>query len=592
MRVVLHREIPEDESLRRQWNDLVQQMERPEVFYTYEWALAVHRAYRVSVTPLLLLAYEGDSLVGVVALATDEARRKTFFLAGTTADYCDFVSPPQRRPELVNAVLAELRRLVTPVLLLANLPADSATSRALRLAARHHRYYVFSRPAYLCAQIVFHSAEQRQSIKQSVGKKQMVRRYLRAMEKTAPVALRHLKSWDAIARVLPHFAKAHVARFLTTGRIGNLARPERRAFLEELAKLLSRPGWITLTCLMVRDQPVAWNYGFQFAGSWFWYQPTFDSSWQQYAPGFCLLAKIVEEACDTPEIGLVDLGLGAEGYKERLATGGRQTLHVSATSSMVIYAREAFRYYAAAGIKSMPQLDGWVRAALGHVAASRKRIQTKGAARFFAWSWNRCEQALFGQSEVFFFEWSRNDVPRGEPMTVRSFTVQPVDLELLAAAVMRYIDEQETLDYLLRAANRLRSKGSQGFALVTAEDVPVHFCWVSDFESFYMAELDHKLKAPSSDSVLLFDCWTPGSVRGHNYYGAAISRVASRLRASGKIPWIFSATTNVSSLRGIEKAGFVRRFSLLRKRWLFMSKVAASQSFRDTKALADVSAAD
>ena len=46
MRLVLHREIPEDNILAGQWNQLVQQMEFPEVFYTYEWSLAVSRAYQ------------------------------------------------------------------------------------------------------------------------------------------------------------------------------------------------------------------------------------------------------------------------------------------------------------------------------------------------------------------------------------------------------------------------------------------------------------------------------------------------------------------------------------------------------------------
>ena len=76
MRLVLHREIPEDNNLARQWNELVWQMECPEVFYTYEWALAVSRAYRDSITPLLMLAYEQDSLVGVVSLATNRSRRE------------------------------------------------------------------------------------------------------------------------------------------------------------------------------------------------------------------------------------------------------------------------------------------------------------------------------------------------------------------------------------------------------------------------------------------------------------------------------------------------------------------------------------
>jgi CelD/BcsL family acetyltransferase involved in cellulose biosynthesis len=590
LHLVLHREIPEDENLRTQWNELVQQMERPEVFYTYEWALAVNRAYHASLTPWLLLAYDEGSLVGLGALATGGTPEKTFFLANSTADYCDFVSHPRRRSELVEIVLAELRKLKMPTLVLANLPADSGTSRALRASARNHGYLLLSRPAYLCAQVVLRSSGQRISVKQSVQRKQNVRRNLDAMEKTAPVTLSHLKSGDQVALVLPRFFKAHVARFLATGRISNLARPERRLFLADLTRLLSRSGWLTHSRLMVGDQPVAWNYGFRFAGSWFWYQPTFDSRWQRFSPGICLLAKIVEEACDTSEINLVDLGLGAESYKERIATAARETLHVTATTSTTVYAKEALRYHVAAAIQSVPSLEKWVRAALSKVSLGRQRFHEEGARGFVSLLWSRAKESLVGQSEVLFFEWPGGafDGRRLPP----SLTLQTLDLELLAVAAMHYVDEPETLTYLLRAAKRLRSNQSQGFALVTAEGIPAHFCWVSDFENFYMSELDHKLKAPSADSVLVFDCWTPAAVRGHGYYGMAISRVASQLQASGKRPWIFSAATNVSSVRAVEKTGFVHRFSMTRRRFLFMSKVVHSEPYMLTKPLANSSAAD
>ena len=55
------------------------QMEHPEVFYTFEWARAVERSYGSTTKILLVLAYEGDSLMGVAALATDAAERQTSF---------------------------------------------------------------------------------------------------------------------------------------------------------------------------------------------------------------------------------------------------------------------------------------------------------------------------------------------------------------------------------------------------------------------------------------------------------------------------------------------------------------------------------
>jgi len=111
LRIVLHREIPGDPELHRQWNAVALKMERPEVFYTCEWGLAVQSAYRASLKPLLLLGYEGDDLVGVASLATDLSERNISFLAGTTADYCDFLTLPARRAEFVGAAFAELWKI-------------------------------------------------------------------------------------------------------------------------------------------------------------------------------------------------------------------------------------------------------------------------------------------------------------------------------------------------------------------------------------------------------------------------------------------------------------------------------------------------
>jgi CelD/BcsL family acetyltransferase involved in cellulose biosynthesis len=589
LRIVLHREIPEDQSLRDEWDALVEQMERPAVFYTYEWARAVSCAYRDSITPLLVLGYDGAALAGLVALATDKTQERAFFLAGTTADYCDFISSPEHGRELVNAVFVQLHKLNLRVIVLANLPADSATLDALGRASSDHGYSCSRRPGYECARIEFTSPQQKARVKQSVQRKRL-RYNLKALQKIAPVAVSHSRSWDDVANTLSGFVKAHVARFLATGRISNLVCPERRVFLSELARLCSRRGWIVHSRLIIGDRPAAWNYGFQFAGSWFWYQPTFRSDLQQYSPGFCLLSKIVEEACDTPGMNLVDLGLGSENYKERLATGTRHTVHITATTSRMVWAKEVVRYHSAEVIKSMPRLEGAIRSTLNHISLLRKRFHHDGPVGFLRSSWRRCRKALFGQSEMFFFEWKEGTCSGLSPDS-DSLSVEPLDLNLLAIAAMNYFDDPETLTYLLRAAKQLGSVGLQGFALLHSNGVPVHFCWATRFAGFRVKELNHILEAPSVDSVLLFDCWTPPSVRGRGYGSMAISYVAARLRDSGKTPWIFSAAADTPFTRGADKSPFTLRFSLTRKRRMLLGKVIQSKSLINTRSPVDVSSA-
>lgn len=356
-----------------QWNELVRQMEYPEVFYTYEWSLAVSRAYRDSIRPLLLMAYEQDSLVGVAALATDKTSAQTFFLAGATADYCDFVSSTKLRQELVDCFLAELQKLGASTLVLANLPSDSATARTLAPLADFRSYNLLSQPAFQCAQVSLRTMEQRALVRRSVRQKRE-RRYLKALAAKVPIAVDHLRSWDQIAPALPLFTRAHVARFSAIGRVSNLDSPRRVVFLSELAKLLSPHGWITLCQLRAGDHSMAWQYAFRFARHCSFYQTAFDLSFRDYSPGFTLILRLIEEACDASDIDFVDLGLGGESYKQRLATATRETLHVTLARSRLTYLRLAARHHAAAAIKTSPRLEHYVRRVLGRPSTGNLQV--------------------------------------------------------------------------------------------------------------------------------------------------------------------------------------------------------------------------
>ena len=562
MRLSLLRLIPDDAELGGQWNALIQRLPQPQVFYTYQWALAVHRAYYKTLHALLYLAYdEQNSLCGIAALASD-SEGEVSFLCATTGDYCDFLSLPEHKREFVSAVLEQLRRQGVERITLTNLPADSGTIEALERAARNG-YGCFARPAYECAQVVLERLERHPGENQPMlPRKKMLRRFLNAMGRETPVRLDHARTWDAIEPILVEFTRAHIARFLLTGRISNMARPERRVFLQELAKLLSPSGSIALTRMMT-DRAFAWNYGFQFQGTWFWYQPTFDSDLEKYSPGFCLLAKLIEEASEDPAMKMVDLGLGAEEYKERFANQTRQTMYVTLRTSGVQHIREVVRYHAANVVKVSPRLEAAVRAGAKRLGEFRTNVQTRGAASALAGLLKRCGAALGSKTEVIFF-----DGGSVSAANTRDARLQPIDLPLLTSAVMQYFDDPPTLNYLVRSTVRLKQGTAQGFALVDAGGDLLHFAWVTEFDGFFLSELNEGVEAPSPDAVMLFDCWTPASVRGNGHYAQAISLVAKRMIEKGEKPWIFSAASNIASVRGIEKAGFQRRYSLVRRRIL------------------------
>ncbi len=569
LRIVLFRQIPEDPDLRGQWNAVVMRVEQPQVFYTYEWALAVQRAYGEVLRPLLFLAYEEGDLCGVAALATDTAQSHVSFLCATTGDYCDFLSAPERRPVFVAAVLAELKTLGHGKITLANLPGDSNTVASLKEAGAQTGYFLFSRTAYDCAQIALDKLERRPEDNQLLLlKRKMLRRVLNTLERVGPLRLDHARSWDEVQPILPAFVRAHVARFLFTGRISNLARHERRIFLEKLAKLLSETGWLALTQLMAGNRVCAWNYGFQFDGSWFWYQPTFDSSLEKSSPGFCLVAKIIEEAANTPAFRTVDLGLGAEEYKDRLANQNRETLCVTLRRSRLHHVREKVRYHTAQIIKASPRLETFVRRGVKVGQRFRRNVERRGVIGTLAQIARRVGALLWSRTEVFFFE-ACGVLPAVSDET----RLEPLNLDNLASAVSQYADDNSTCDYLLRSTARLRERNAEGFDLLDADGTFLHFAWVTAFNGFVLSELNAKVEAPSADCVMLFDCWTPAAARGRGHYAQAIGLIAKIMQEQGKRPWIFSAAGNVNSLRGLKKAGFQYRYSVVRHRFLGWQRI-------------------
>jgi CelD/BcsL family acetyltransferase involved in cellulose biosynthesis len=570
---VVHRQIPEDPHLKLQWNNLVEQMERPEVFYTQEWAWAMQQAYGSSLIPFLVLAFEEDALLGVGSLATDAEQRNVTFLAATTADYCEFLCHASHLETFVDGVFSELARAGIQRVELANLPADSPAIAVIRVAAPKHGYQVFFRPAYLCARVELGTSDPRSALKGKFLGKNMFRRSVNRLGKEGPIALRHARSWNEIEPLLPTFAVAHVARFLATGRVSNLVRAERRRFLEELAEALSLSGWVTLDRLMVGDRAAAWNYGFQFRGSWFWYQPTFESKLEAHSPGYCLLTMIISEACDINEMRVVDLGLGAEGYKERFSNGTRATLHGTMTPSLRSHWTAMARYGLASLVKRSPWLESTLRGLIRRAAAVSRRIRTSGVRGFLAWGLTRLRHLIFSRDEVLFYRWLPGRPPKDFPAEASSLHLSPLDLDALAAAAIRFEGDAETYDYLLRSAARLRERNARGFALRAPEGCPVHFCWVGSFAGFFMDELKVRLEAPAPTADIIFDCWTPSAVRGNHYYATTVARTAEQLVREGRDPWIFSAATNTASVHGLESSGFERHYSMVRRKTLLVQKV-------------------
>lgn len=450
MNIVTLRQIPEDNAFRAQWNLLVGQMQLAEIFYTHEWAMAVARAYKDIRPPLVMAGYANGELLAVVALTAGD--RRVEFLNANTADYCDFISSAEDREEFVRSVLVELRSMGMRSISLANLPAESRTITILAEGSHCAGFYRFCRKAYNCGQVELATPEQREPVRRHVTGKKGVRRDVAALARLGELKIEHHRGHDDVAPLLPEFYRAHVARFLDKGAISNIARQERRIFLSELAKLLGDAGWMRLSSLTAGRRKIAWNYGFEFGGSWFWYQPTFDTALAKHFPGFCLLTMLVQEAANRECIRRVDLGLGDESYKARLATSHRETLHTILSHSFSSHVKTKLRFAIARIIRKVPKLERVISKTI-RPEQSRKSVG------------------------VDLPEWR---VPAANIRCETATSVEPLTLDLLARVVMAHVDDHKIVEYALAAARMLKSSSRTGFAAVGPDGMPVRIFWPSD----------------------------------------------------------------------------------------------------------------
>ncbi len=567
LRIVSCRSIPEDPELKRAWNELVYQMDRPEVFYTYEWALAMERAYGHTLQPWIFLGYEDENLVGAVALARGPSDAAVTFLGVITADYCNFVTAPQKRARFIDAVFAELKNAAVGDLTFASVPLASASVTAIAAAASKYGFHMSSHPAATCARVNLPS-EERNLLKKNA--KHKLQRKLKAWEKKGPVAIRHRQSWEEVEGLIPAFLSAHVARFLTTGRISNIARVERQVFLSELAKLLSRAGWFMLSILDFCGRPAAWNYGFVFAGNWFWYQPTFDSKYGEYSPGSCLLAGLVAEACDKPNVDSVDLGIGDEAYKDRFANAANPTVNLELTSSRLRLVSRFWRRKIVEGARKSNTVERLLRNARERFRRLHGRVKKSGTWNTIRWLASRLTRLVISRDEVWFYEWPT------DPDTTSRFgalKLVPLTFETLGAAGLIYGSEQNTMDYLRRTGGRFADDHVEGYALVDENGRTVHFAWTTNRDEFYVDELKFRLPNSDPNAAMIFDCWTPESARGRGYYGIAASLVACNLVEQGRAPWIFASAANAPSSHALAKTMFTRRYSLVRRHFLMWNRI-------------------
>lgn len=319
------------------WNRLHAEAPLASVFNSWIWQFQWWQVYGRGQPLRLLVAWEGDQPVGILALYVHRVRVlgmpvRLLRLVGTGADTHPDDLGPVLDPRCARAVAHELARAAlalrdADVLLLTDLGQDCpfrmAIESAARLAGRSLVTGLSERIAFTCLPASWDEYLQALSSHHRMGLRYKRRKLARSHAARFFV-------WDDPARIDAAFerlALLHRRRWAALGGSESFRSPEYLDFHRRVMMACLPRGWLRLYCLEVDGEIAAMIYCYRFRNAIYCMQTGFDPDLGKLKIGNVLLGHAFEHAIAEGNT-VFDFLRGDHDYKDHLASGHRETLIV------------------------------------------------------------------------------------------------------------------------------------------------------------------------------------------------------------------------------------------------------------------------
>lgn len=173
---------------------------------------------------------------------------------------------------------------------------DAFGSAHLLAAASSHGYRIVERTYERSPYLVIDGPWEEYERGLSGRVRRDLQRRLRRLEELGPVGLDLSDGSSNRAELLAEGFLLEPSGWKAARGTAVASRDETRRFYDELAQWAAERGWLRLSFLRVGEKGVAFQYGFEASGIYFFLKGGYDPEYSRFAPGKLLLRALLERA--------------------------------------------------------------------------------------------------------------------------------------------------------------------------------------------------------------------------------------------------------------------------------------------------------
>ena len=330
------------------WNLLCRRTGTSSFFSSHAWFRCCWEARADGLLPLVLVAREGDDVIGLAPFFVQTLNWRIFpmctasLMQNQDSPFADVPIVEDRRHEILTLFAAHLARMPKlQVVLLKKIRRSSPTHRAL-LELRANSPIVRSTGGS-SPFIDLRGGWDEFWKAQSQRFKKTVRNVANRVERLGNVTLEEISGTASPAACLDVYSRIAERSWKSTLPVSLGANPRIARFFELVTPILHADRRLLLWVLRLDGAPIAAEYHVDDGDTIYALRSDFDDRYREASPGAYLNDRIVRTYFER-DVDIYDMGPGDNPYKQRWATGARELDQFSFFNqrpyAMTVYALE------------------------------------------------------------------------------------------------------------------------------------------------------------------------------------------------------------------------------------------------------------